>query len=262
MTARICCAYLRLYRPLDAFPLEERERIETAARAAPPPLRSRNPLRLIAPEESRDAYTLTVEGRTYACPARTRLRTILGMLDLERTLPDGVGVLFFSERRLEDARRELERIRSVEPDIRPCLVQSAWHVPTRWFVCFDDAERRIEQDGDHPRLSYRTTVERAKARVSEALDVVKGGIVHPVMVGMIFDLGEWLATFDDDAVLELDYASVATLFQPEDLADDHSAADIWGAIRALGEGDGMRAALQYRKVSERWASARERQNWN
>lgn len=260
MTAQICCAYLRVYRPLEAFAPAERERIEMGARETAG--RAANPLRLIAPEESRDAYTIVSDGRTYACPARTRLRTILGMLDVERTLPDGVGALFFSARELADARRELERIRSLEPDVRPCLVQSAWHVPVRWFVCFDDAERRIVQDGDHPRLSYRTTIGQAKGRVAEALDIVKGGIIHPVMVGMIFDLGEWLATFEDEAIFELDYASVASLFEPEDLADDHSVADVWGAIRALGAGDGMRAALSYRKVTERWASARERQSLN
>jgi hypothetical protein len=46
------------------------------------------------------------------------------------------------------------------------------------------------------------------------------------------------------------------LFAPDDIADDHSAADVWQAIAALGEGDGRTAGLYYRKVHERWARAR------
>jgi hypothetical protein len=63
-------------------------------------------------------------------------------------------------------------------------------------------------------------------------------------------------------VLELDYASVATLFDPDDLADDHSAADVWNAIAALGEGDGMKAGLYYRQVNERWTRSRVRESLN
>lgn len=252
-----------MYRPLDTFPSEERERIELALRdpSLARPVRTRT-LCLIPPEERLETYVIEQDGRVYACPARTRLRTILGMLDFERTLPEGLGTVFFSESEMTEARRELERMRSADPELRPSLVQSAWHVPLRWFVCFDDTERRIEQSGDQLRVRYRTNASRARERVVEALDIVKGGIIHPVLVGMIFELGEWLGTFEASAILELDYASVATLFDAEELADDHSAADIWNAIRALGEGDGMKAGLYYRRANERWARARQRETLN
>lgn len=264
MSALLCCSYLRVYRPLEAFPQAERERIELAVRD---PSRARstgghNSLCLIAPEERRETYVTEIDGRVYVCPAQTRLRTILGMLAFERALPEGVGRVFFSEREMSDARRELELIQSADVDLRPSIVQSPWHVPLRWFVCFEDAERRIEQVAEHPRIRYRSTVGRARERVGEALEIVKGGIIHPVMVGMIFELREWLGTFDEESVLELDYASVATLFDPEELADDHSAADVWNAIRALGEGDGMKAGLYYRRANERWIGARQRETLN
>jgi hypothetical protein len=74
---------------------------------------------------------------------------------------------------------------------------------------------------------------------------------------MLFELKEWLARFGDDSILELDYASVATLFDVEELADDHSAADVWRAIRASADGDGMSAGLYYRRANERWTRARQ-----
>lgn len=221
-----------------------------------------HPLSLLAPDECRDAYVLTVDDRMYVCPAQTRLRTILGMLAFERAVPPGAGSMFFSESEMNEARRELEVMQSAGPDLRPCIVQSAWHVPLRWFVCFEDTERRIEHDGEHARIRYQTTVEAARRRVEHALDTLKGGIVHPVIMGMLFELKEWLATFGDDSILELDYASVATLFDAEELADDHSVAEVWRAIRALGEGDGMSAGLYYRRANERWMRARQRQELN
>ena len=141
-------------------------------------------------------------------------------------------------------------------------MQSVWHVPLRWFVCFDDAERRIEQADEHPTIRYETTVSTARRRVADALETLTGGIVHPVIVGMIYELKEWLATFDPASILELDYASVSSMFDPDEIADDHSSEDVWNAIRALGEGDGMKAGLFYQRANERWSHARQRETLN
>lgn len=180
----------------------------------------------------------------------------------ERSLPDSAVPLFFTEDQIAGARRELASIEREQPGLRPPIVQSLWHVPPRWFVCFDDSERRIEQAGDHPSIRYETRIDVARSRVSAALETLTGGIVHPVIVGMIYELKEWLKGFGERAVVELDYASVATMFDADDLADDHSAADVSNAIAALGEGDGMKAGLFYRRVNERWSQARARESLN
>src|SRR5439155_4339334 len=109
---------------------------------------------------------------------------------------------------------------------------------------------------------YETELSVAKQRVVSALDSLTGGIVHPVIVGMIYELKEWLSSFDNGSVLELDYATVATLFDPEELADDHSANDVWSAITALAQGDGMKAGLFYQRVNERWAAPRRHESMN
>lgn len=196
------------------------------------------------------------------CLGHNRLRTLLGLIAFERSLPDSVVPLFFSEQEVATARDELETLQRSHPGVRPSVVQSVWHVPLRWFVCFEDAERRIEHEGDLPIIRYETRVGTASARVGEALETLTGGIVHPVIVGMIYELKEWLATFDADSLLELDYASVAAMFEEDELADDHSSADVWAAIRALGEGDGMKAGLFYQRANERWMRARQRETLN
>ena len=257
---KLCCGYLRVYRPVDALASDERDRIAAALQATTPPPASA--VGLLAPDERREAYVLEIEGVTYVCPAQTRLRTLLGMVSFARSIPDAVVPAFFTDRALRDAQRELSELRAEPSQMRPSLLQSAWHIPLQWFVCFDAAERRLEREDDDVRLRYITRVGEARTRVQEALDTLKGGIVHPAVVGVIFELSEWLAGFPADTVLELDYASLATLFNPDELADDRSAADVWAAIRALGAGDGMKAALHYRSANERWMRSRQLESLN
>jgi hypothetical protein len=264
MKARLSCAYLRVYQPVTALTNIEQAIVEHA-RSHPDEANrmSRAPaLDLLPPEECREVYEKVVDGAMYVCPSHNRLRTLLSLVAFERSIPDAVVPSFFSEREVSRARVELETIQRTQPDIRPCVVQSVWHVPVRWFVCFDDAERRVEQAGDHPSIRYETRIGLARERVARALDTLTGGIVHPVIVGMIYELKEWLSTFNELSLLELDYASVATLFEPDEIADDHSAADVWSSIVALGEGNGMNASLYYRRVNERWAHPRRHESLN
>jgi hypothetical protein len=261
MSATLCCAYLRVYQPLMS--LSSGEQAVVKAHVAAEGASGRRPmLALLAPEECSDVYVKAVDGEPFYCPTHPRLRWLLGLASFERSIPNTSLGLFFTSQEIDAAHRELEALERDHPGIRPPIVQSVWHVPPRWFVCFDDAERRIEQHGDHPTIRYETTVAAARERVGEALSTLTGGIVHPVIVGMIYELKEWLGNFDDRAVLELDYASVATLFEPDDLADDHSSADVWSSIRAMGEGDGMKAGLYYRRVNERWSRSRSPSRFN
>ncbi len=263
MTARLCCSYLRVYRPVETLTepervLFERARATSGRRHRP----ARHSLGLLAPQECQELYEKFADGRTFVCLGHNRLRSLLGLIAFERSLPDSVVPLFFSELEVAKARAELETIQRAHPDIRPSVVQSVWHVPLRWFVCFGDAERRIEHAGEHPTIRYETRVSTAQERVAHALQTLTGGIVHPVIVGMIYELKEWLATFDPSSFLELDYASVAAMFDPDEIADDHSASDVWSAIGALGESDGMKAGLFYQRANERWSRARQRETFN
>ena len=263
MSARLCCAYLRVYRPLDTLSEAERAFVERSRDTWPLRSRaSRFSLGLLAPQECREVYEKTVDGRPYVCLGHNHLRSLLGLVAFERSIPDAIVPAFFGELEVARARAELERLQSSHPDIRPSVVQSVWHVPLRWFVCFDDVERRIEQADDHPTIRYETRAAQASQRVAGALHTLTGGIVHPVIVGMIYELKEWLSLYPSEALLELDYASVARIFDPDELADDHSAADVWNAIHALGEGDGMKAGLFYQRVNERWLRARQRESLN
>ncbi len=250
-----------MYQPFASLTDAERCVVEHLRDPQPSPPAAPQALGLLAPEECSEVYEKVVEGEAFFCPTHPRLRWLLGLVAFDRSI-EGAAPLFFSQKQMVAARRELECIERDQPGVRPSLVQSLWHVPPRWFACFADSERRIEQVGDHLTIRYETQIDMARERVSDALDTLTGGIVHPVIIGMIYELKEWLCAFSSRGVLELDYASVATLFEPDDLADDHSAADVWNSIRALGEGDGTKAGLYYRRVNERWAHSRVRESLN
>jgi hypothetical protein len=260
MSARLCCSYLRVYQPIDALSESEQALVRSVRAGAT--VAGGSELGLLAADECLELYTKRVDGQTLVCPSHTHLRNLLGLVAFERTLPDHVAELFFAKSEVSRARAELETIRQAQPGIRPSVVQAVWHVPVRWFVCFDDSERRIEDRGDHLAIRYETMISTARERVASALDSLSGGIVHPVIVGMVYELKEWLATFHPDSLLELDYATVATLFDPDELADDHSSSDVWTAIEALADGDGMKAGLFYRRVNERWSAPRRFESLN
>jgi hypothetical protein len=246
---------------MDVFQPIERERFEGAIRGGRTALeRDRYALGLVDPAERQEVYLRVVDGEHYVCPTQTRLRALLALLELERSLPRLALDVFFSSEEVEEARLEVATLTVTHPHTH--VLQSAWHVPVRWFACFDDSDRQLTHDGDHPTIRYETRVAPAQERISRALETVQRGIVHPAVVGMVHELHEWLQAFDGRALLELDYASVSKLFEADDLADDHSAADVHHAIEALAAGDGLRAGQFYQRVNERWAPCRARESLN
>jgi hypothetical protein len=75
------------------------------------------------------------------------------------------------------------------------------------------------------------------------------------LVTEINNLALWLNEFPPEAMLELDYAGVAEMFDPAALVIDESVADVWASIEALSEGNLEEAGRFYGELMSRWASA-------
>jgi hypothetical protein len=76
------------------------------------------------------------------------------------------------------------------------------------------------------------------------------------VVAAIKELSSWLEEFSADALLELDYGSVAGMFEPEELVEDQCAADVAACIEALEAGDGSRAGRLFSDLTDKWATVR------
>jgi hypothetical protein len=199
-----------------------------------------------------DAFVAEWDGRRYLCPRHPRLRMLEGALAFSHANP---GSMLLSRPTVEDIAAELESLKSVVPDARSHILTSPWHVPLRWFTPFRAGDQEMYNGPDGPSLRYRVKVGDALTRVKRAVAVVEEAGFDEGIIEQIRDLNRWLRDFTSVALLELDYARVATLFSGADLALDDSAELINSSLDALYQLDYERAGRTYGRVAERWAKA-------
>jgi hypothetical protein len=268
-------AYLRVYQPLAAFP--PRERAEWAAyveagHALPASLLVgreerrglARALGLAVGSEREHALVERVGDVVYLCPLRTELRTLQSLVAFHSSVPDEVADAFVSAGDVERAERTLERWDRERPGSRSHILQAAWHVPLPWFALFEDDERRLVEarSGQPARLTYQTAMAKARGRVSRALSILQQLMEDAEMVVAAEELRGWLHDFDADSLVQLDYGGLTRAIPFGELAEDHSAAQVWEALEALEEGDLDRSSELYRGLSERWSALRGREASN
>lgn len=218
---------------------------------------------LLASAEGEYADVRLVEGTHYVCPWRTRLRILAGILSLRESAPPEMADSFVPEAEARRAARELARLRRRDPSVAPSILQSPWHVPVRWFILVDDPERRlVETASGEFRLHYWTPIATARKRADRALQVLRRSELSPISEPAR-ELAEWLSSFPKGSMVELDYASVSSMFTWDELDNDHSGRDIQEAIEALARPGGMaQAADLYQTVANRWAETLNRESLN
>jgi hypothetical protein len=262
-------ARLRVFLPLEALPEAERVRAEraivqrTSVPAGSRVYRERGGGHLgLLTVDDEGVDVRPVGGTWYVCPWRTRIRILAGLLHVRETIPQEVAEELVPELEARRAARELARLRRRDPSAVPTLLESPWHVPVRWFVLFDDGERRLVEGPDgRYRLLYWTSVPLARERARRAARALDGGGLDEV-ADLARDMAEWLGVFDRRAAVELDYGDVVAEAGWNDLDEDHSAGAIQDSLRALEEGDLERAGDLYQVVAGRWAEAKLRESFN
>jgi hypothetical protein len=270
-------AYLRVYEPLAAFPEPERSHWYGYAASGEHPdaqqeLRGALARLLAVPplpvpeRESRDAFVRTVDGVVHICPWQTRLRARLALRELGGLLPRPVLDAAFPAASRERAEADHQLWREKNPDARPWILGACWQVPVRWFALFEDAER--EFDPEARTLLYRTTMTRARQRTARSLRVLRESAVvdgegdegaEGVLVAGLEEVGRWLEEFHPRSLVELDYGGLASALPLQDLAADHSAADLAAGLAALRAGRGAAAGEHYLRLQERWRAVQHRQ---
>jgi hypothetical protein len=164
---------------------------------------------------------------------------------------------------IDRAEEELEALRSAHPEWRNHILESAWEVPLHWFAPFHDAERQLIHHPDGTLgLRYETILRAGRERTARALSIVRQSLPNPSVIAPLAGIARWLDEFNEVGILVLDYAGLARVMGPEMLKEVRSCRDIWGAVRALSEGDGDRASAFYMVAAERWSTVRRREAWN
>jgi hypothetical protein len=255
-------AYLRIYQPLAAFSDEDRKRLDPSEDPAASEssaarrwlIHSSLPDQAFASTEG--AFVREIDGVTLICPWRTRLRMLAGMLAFRSSVPDEVADVFVPEEQARLAADELAALGSDRPEVRSHILHANWHVPLRWFSLFNDDERILTEDKDGLRIRYETSTESARERLAEAHEVLEKSWIDESVVTAVRELIEWLQSFGFDGLVELDYGSVAGMFDDEDLLEDRSAGEVRACIDALASGDLTTAGRIFADLTERWTEAR------
>jgi hypothetical protein len=199
-----------------------------------------------------DAFLAEWKGHRYLCPRHPRLRMLEGALAFSNSNP---GSMLLSGRTVQHIAEELESMRSSVPEMRSHILTSPWHAPLRWFSAFRNEDREMYNAPDGHSVRYRTEVGSAVPRVKRGVAILENAGFDDAIVDQVRDLEKWLDGFSATALLELDYARVASLFSGADLALDDSAEQVNASLLALSELDYERAGRAYGRVAERWAKA-------
>jgi len=202
-----------------------------------------------------------VDGAYYVCPWRTKLRVLAGMVSFRQASGFDEPSAFITDEQARRARRELRRLRRRDPSQISAIMHSPWHVPVRWFVLFEDHERRLLEHERHHRLSYLTTARRARVRAEEVVPSLRRSELGPI-ADLIVELHQWISLFDVNSILELDYGALSDLMTWDEMDDDHSARELHDAIQALNDQRFPRSAELYQAVLTRAAELRGHQNLN
>ena len=266
-------AYLRVYEPLSAFAEPDGRHWAAYAASADRPRRAgalaaehADALRRLtaltpvaAPEwESGDAYVRWVDGVTYICPWQTRLRSWLGLSRLRVTAPQLRAALPAAA--VDAAISGFAGCRGRHGRLRIHIQARTWSVPPAWFTPFGPDERwlALGRAGPSRALVYTALMPQARDRVRAAMDSYRaaggaaGAAPGPGTLADLAQVSSWLAEFDPQALVELDYGGLVQLLSDDALRADQSVAEMTAVVGALARGELELATAMHRRVTQRW----------
>jgi len=256
-------AQLKVFSPLEAFAVDEREAIRAVLDRGDGLSRSQAAdleaawsiagLRSGAPPPAPGSVQVRrVADQVMVCPLRLELRAAMAFEAFAEQVPPAVlpAVVPDTPRR--------ERLHRPAGGVAPVREQP-FAAPLPWFLAFGPAEQRFTNapEGRGPRLVHLTTAGKAGHRVERVIDVVRTVLIDADEVLLeLVELGAWLDAFEPVALLELDHGSAGRLRGAAALKRDSTCAQLWRAVDALEEGDDHAAAVAYASARAAWSGSR------
>ncbi|GAA4911485.1 hypothetical protein LX16_2556 [Stackebrandtia albiflava] len=272
-------AYLRVYEPLAAFSAERASwwrRYAAEGRGVPVelgPVRQRRSLyesgglatRL--PQVPDEAYVLDGDDGPLICPWQLHPRMAASV----RGLADGVASLRLATAFVAPEVAAEAAATGDGPDARHRPDGTAvyhehiatWHLPSRWFVCVEAAERELVVTEERRTCRYRVPMARARHRAHRAHEVLRAslGADNPV-TRAVRELSEWLAVFHPRSVVEVDYGGLVWVLSAAELRADVSPRLVHEGLLALARGDVVTAGRHYEQLMRQWRRIRVRERSN
>jgi hypothetical protein len=209
---------------------------------------------LLSETESDADWVVEWNGQRMVCPRNLRLRVLESTVAFANAFR-GLGSGLIPEAAAQAADSELRRYHQEHPGHRSHVLTSAWHVPVRWFTAFQPEDKEVYEVDGAPRIRLRVDLAVGRKRVNHALGVLRGLQVFQGPAEELAQLSDWIESFPNGSMLELDYSTVSDLFAPQELVFDDSVELVRRSIEALADGDMMAAGENYGRVVSRWAPA-------
>lgn len=274
-------AYLRTYEPLAAFSAERAQwwrRYAEQGRAISPeagPARQRRELYESGALATRlpgigdEAYIIESDEGILVCPwqLRPRMATAIDKLASSPTNMRLAEAFISPEVAAEAAQIAPgpDARRGEDPHADPVWHEhvATWHVPVRWFICTEAAERELVLTDERRLLRYRVPMARARHRGHKAHAVLRAalGADNPVTESAR-QMVEWLDVFHPRSVVELDYGGLAWVLPAKQLKADDSPRLVHDGLVALARGDTASAGRAYESLMRRWRQVRLRERSN
>jgi hypothetical protein len=260
---------LRVYEPLEAFPRAEREHLtaegtkvaardkleqaELAASLGRIMRSGPDPFPTGTSEQARTVQMAATAPVLY-CPNQLILRSELAANALIEGVHGPLAELLIPEATRNAHRERLTLLRGRDQEHRVHTRSSTWGIPFSWFALYQDTDRTevLEVDGRILTVRVWATLRDALERARFAVASLALAAPELDMLEDLTQLTEWLELFSQDAVVELDYGSVADKVFPDD-----SPMDVRLGIECLAEGDMTGAAAAYRRLASRWIPIRQ-----
>jgi len=201
-----------------------------------------------------DALVAEWHQQLYVCPRTPRLRVLEGVLAIRSAYRQLGTASVIPEDVAQAARRELEAVKEESPETRSHILTSAWHIPIRWFVPFDPKSKEVVGDAAGSTVRYRVSHDEAMRRLQRAVEILESTEIPDSITAEVEELSSWLEDFPEDALVELDYGTVAEMFSEVELVLDESVGDTWASLDALATGDWRTAGERYAALVTRWAA--------
>lgn len=238
-------AYLRVYLPESAPAVRGLPEASGGTRSP-----TANSFGLTTEPPGEDAFVAHWSGRVYRCPRTPRVRMLEGLLALKAASSQLGAFSLVPDPQAREAKLQLAEIQRLGRGTAHILT-SAWHVPLRWFALFTPDSRELV---DHPlRIRYREVLGEGLARLDRAISILGSAEIPDAIIDEVRGLRGWVAEFPPDAMIELDYGTVATSFEATDLVLDDSAGDLWASLEGLATDDWETAGERYGDLVSRWA---------
>lgn len=190
----------------------------------------------------------------FFCPNQVQTRATIAAEQLDHLMRPQVLALVMPEASRSANAERTDPDRFAEEVAHLHTRTSVWGVPLAWFVALrEDDHVEIDEDEESllgVRLSAPAIQVLERTRVAAASLAIHAPELD--ILDELTSLGDWLKSFHEDSIVELDYGLLADYVWPDD-----SPQDLRLGIDSLGDGDMVGAAASYRRLTNRWVRVRQ-----